>query len=104
MCLLSIQTDHCINHVRQSVLCHLDLTPFSNHLQPQVKTVVSDFHVMHTCRDMKTLHQWMATMARRGPAIGQVAEGLKGVRRGVTEGYVPGKWGLEDWNFEEPEE
>lgn len=47
---------HCLNHLRQSIQCHSDLTPMQwervgNKLILSTKTP-------HTCRDFDKIHQW----------------------------------------------
>ncbi|KAI1261341.1 hypothetical protein F5Y18DRAFT_431172 [Xylariaceae sp. FL1019] len=54
--------DHCINHLRQAIQCHSDLTPFP--LTPAVHNasrrgwITPNFDVEHTCRDFSAIRKW----------------------------------------------
>lgn len=55
--------DHCINHLRQIVQCHGDMTPLpiiwadiKEH--PNGGRALPDFDQVHTCRDFTALREW----------------------------------------------
>lgn len=64
-------TDHCINHIRQIIQCHGDLTPL-----PKVWVEVEgaknggrkipDFDQEHTCRDFTTIREWSTRKDQSG--------------------------------------
>jgi hypothetical protein len=54
-----INSDHCLNHLRQTIQCHMDLTPVRTVYFKEMNTEVGDFDQEHTCRDMTKLQQWM---------------------------------------------
>ncbi|KAJ5997959.1 hypothetical protein N7522_009619 [Penicillium canescens] len=53
-------SDHCLNHIRQSIQCHMDLTPVPAMYFDSVNSEVGNFDVLHTCRDISRLRGWMA--------------------------------------------
>ncbi|KAI6088720.1 hypothetical protein F4821DRAFT_257559 [Hypoxylon rubiginosum] len=56
--------EHCINHLRQVVQCHGDVTPYP--LVPASKKeskqgwITPDFDTVHTCRDFTAIREWSA--------------------------------------------
>lgn len=56
--------DHCIDHLRQFVQCHSDLTPltFSWPNYPAGK-IVAQWGALHTCRNHTTVVEWAARRA-----------------------------------------
>ncbi|KAI1170945.1 hypothetical protein F4777DRAFT_86860 [Nemania sp. FL0916] len=62
--------DHCINHLRQAIQCHSDLTPFP--LVPAVRNesrkgwITPDFDVEHTCRDFSAIRKWSTEKHKSG--------------------------------------
>lgn len=51
--------DHCLNHLRQIIQCHMDLTPVRTLYFPEMNTEVGDFDQVHTCRDFGRLREYM---------------------------------------------
>ncbi|KAF3022016.1 hypothetical protein E8E14_012212 [Neopestalotiopsis sp. 37M] len=57
-----LHIDHCLNHIRQTVQCHGDLTPIP--LIPASKNeskkgwITPDFDQYHTCRDFTAIREW----------------------------------------------
>ncbi|KAI1125132.1 hypothetical protein F5Y10DRAFT_247725, partial [Nemania abortiva] len=47
---------HCINHIRQSLQCHADLTPMEWKLVGQ--NVILKTDTPHTCRNFDKIHEW----------------------------------------------
>jgi hypothetical protein len=55
--------DHCINHLRQVVQCHGDMTPLpvvwdNIKRHPDGGKAIPDFDQIHTCRDFTALREW----------------------------------------------
>ncbi|KAI1349996.1 hypothetical protein F5Y01DRAFT_316149 [Xylaria sp. FL0043] len=48
--------NHCINHIRQSLQCHADLTPMEWQLEGSKVILKTD--TPHTCRDFEKIHAW----------------------------------------------
>ncbi|KAK3076613.1 hypothetical protein LTS18_012535, partial [Coniosporium uncinatum] len=65
--------DHCIEHLRQAVMCHGDLTPVT--LRPIVlangtmKYLLGETERLHTCRNGEVLREWVRD---RGAEMGQL--------------------------------
>ncbi|CAG8951652.1 hypothetical protein HYFRA_00005452 [Hymenoscyphus fraxineus] len=57
-----IHIDHCINHLRQYVQCHGDLTPTpmiaASRNASKQGWVTPDFDTVHTCRDFTAIRDW----------------------------------------------
>ncbi|KAB5576188.1 hypothetical protein GE09DRAFT_1281885 [Coniochaeta sp. 2T2.1] len=51
--------DHCINHIRQSLQCHADLTPMEWRLSGSNIIIKTDTH--HTCRNFDKIHRWASS-------------------------------------------
>ncbi|KAH6658596.1 hypothetical protein BKA67DRAFT_514057 [Truncatella angustata] len=47
---------HCINHIRQALQCHSDLTPMEWRLEGS--NVILNTDTRHTCRDWDKIHAW----------------------------------------------
>ncbi|KAI0187049.1 hypothetical protein EV127DRAFT_437226 [Xylaria flabelliformis] len=50
---------HCINHIRQSLQCHADLTPMEWKLHGNKLILKTD--TAHTCRNFDKIHAWTAS-------------------------------------------
>ncbi|KAF5874021.1 putative tat pathway signal sequence protein [Botrytis fragariae] len=54
--------DHCINHLRQVIQCHGDLTPAplvpASRYASKKGWIMPDFDVVHTYRDFKAIREW----------------------------------------------
>ncbi|EPE30612.1 hypothetical protein GLAREA_03579 [Glarea lozoyensis ATCC 20868] len=51
--------DHCIDALRQSIMCHADVSPISFHVNvPVAKGVFPRLATTHTCRDFSKIQQW----------------------------------------------
>ena len=55
---MSIHLDHCIDAIRQTLMCASDITPmpFAWYLEYQVNFPV--FDTLHTCRDFDAIKEW----------------------------------------------
>lgn len=47
---------HCINHLRQALQCHADLTPME--WQKTGNKLVLNTETKHTCRNFEKVHAW----------------------------------------------
>jgi hypothetical protein len=53
-----LHLEHCLDYVRQSVMCHGDLTPVRLFYHEQLEREVADFETWHTCRDYSVIRDW----------------------------------------------
>lgn len=49
---------HCIDHIRQQIMCQSDLTPLPSQYFESVKENYLDSDREHTCRDFSQIRQW----------------------------------------------
>jgi hypothetical protein len=59
---MRMHVDHCIDQIRQAILCHADLTPVS--LRPVLMNdptadLVGETEREHTCRNWKAVREWL---------------------------------------------
>ncbi|CAI6335836.1 unnamed protein product [Periconia digitata] len=54
-----IHIDHCLNHIRQIIQCHMDITPVHTLYFEEMNTDVGNFDQVHMCRDFSQLHNFM---------------------------------------------
>ncbi|THC87472.1 hypothetical protein EYZ11_013080 [Aspergillus tanneri] len=47
---------HCINHLRQAIQCHADLTPMEWTLVD--RKIILNTATRHTCRNFNKIHEW----------------------------------------------
>jgi hypothetical protein len=50
--------DHCIDMLRQSVMCSSDVTPIPYAWYPQYQEVLPMTGITHTCRDFDAIRDW----------------------------------------------
>lgn len=50
--------DHCINNVRQALMCNADLTPVVVQWDAETRRNWARLDVVHTCKDWDAVHQW----------------------------------------------
>lgn len=59
---IKMHTGHCIEHLRQSLLCHADLTPLYGRLTDasgdKLAFAAADLYETHTCRNFTRIHEW----------------------------------------------
>jgi hypothetical protein len=92
-------TDHCLNHLRQVLECHMDLTPVRTVYFPDMNTEVGDFDQVHTCRDISKLRHWMNEKHRASTkALQKVTDG-----RVHRLGYPDNEESMRTWNSRENE-
>ncbi|KAK1565912.1 uncharacterized protein LY79DRAFT_529812, partial [Colletotrichum navitas] len=59
--------DHCIEHIRQALQCHADLTPLVYSWDEDRQSGTPIWSSTHTCRDFEKLLTWDLT--RRGKSL-----------------------------------
>ncbi|TEA21072.1 Cyclochlorotine biosynthesis protein O [Colletotrichum sidae] len=64
---------HCINHLRQAIQCHGDLTPMVWKLAGD--KIILSTETRHMCRDFDRIHEWAAQRQTR-------FEDIEGIRNG----------------------
>lgn len=54
-----IHVDHCIDTLRQYIMCTADTTPIFMELRPDLESGVhADFGTFHKCRDFEAMTKW----------------------------------------------
>ncbi|KAF1365565.1 hypothetical protein EJ07DRAFT_95628, partial [Lizonia empirigonia] len=53
-----LYVDHCIESIRQSLMCNADVTPMHYEWSDDIKSVVPKITVTHTCRDFEEIQKW----------------------------------------------
>ncbi|KAH6644865.1 hypothetical protein C7974DRAFT_420282 [Boeremia exigua] len=67
--------EHCIESIRQSLICHSDVTPITIHYNATaVPKSGGDFKIEHTCRNFDALSDWA-----RGRTLGLLGDKVKGL-------------------------
>lgn len=66
--------DHCLDYLRQVIMCHSDVTPITHAARPKpFNSALSDwrpnFAVAHTCRNFQKIHDWAAKFNTSGFVI-----------------------------------
>jgi hypothetical protein len=80
--------DHCIESIRQSLMCHVDVTPYTwvwNETQHGMQNV---FATPHTCRNFDKVREW-ADPRNYGA---DVADGFDGTYREMNDPLLPDTW------------
>jgi hypothetical protein len=58
-CLLTkIHLDHCIDYLRQVIMCHGDLTPITFEWNIELDTYLAHHSTTHECRDFGEIFEW----------------------------------------------
>ncbi len=51
--------DHCVDMLRQTLMCHADVSPIPFHVNsPKNTAIVPRLETTHTCRDFGRIQQW----------------------------------------------
>jgi hypothetical protein len=50
--------DHCVDSIRQSLMCHSDITPMVWQWDDEKKKHFPRLHLPHTCRDFGAIQKW----------------------------------------------
>lgn len=56
--LSTVHMDHCIDLLRQSVMCSSDITPITYAWYPKYQKVLPTMGITHTCRDFDAIRDW----------------------------------------------
>ncbi|KAK4218813.1 hypothetical protein QBC37DRAFT_178945 [Rhypophila decipiens] len=60
--------NHCLDYVRQALMCHADSTPIRRKFFPEAGVFGPDLTIMHTCRDIDGMMNWsLARSKMDGP-------------------------------------
>ncbi|KAJ6127877.1 hypothetical protein N7471_009094 [Penicillium samsonianum] len=54
----TIHLNHCLDYLRQVVMCNVDVTPRPVHWDNNKNRPISEFEVEHTCRDFWSVREW----------------------------------------------
>jgi Mycotoxin biosynthesis protein UstYa len=73
-------SDHCIDYLRQVLMCHSDVTPITHKKRPAgynpaLADWVPNFSTPHTCRNFQKIHDW----AKKYNTSGYVIESWPGI-------------------------
>ncbi|KAF2206591.1 hypothetical protein CERZMDRAFT_52914, partial [Cercospora zeae-maydis SCOH1-5] len=52
--------DHCIDYLRQVLMCHGDLTPIRQHWEPSLHAYAAEQETVHQCRNFDQIWNWAA--------------------------------------------
>ncbi|RDW65593.1 hypothetical protein BP5796_10285 [Coleophoma crateriformis] len=67
----NIHLDHCVDQIRQALMCHADLTPVPMHA---IGVAADHFSLgngeMHTCRDFDAIWAWVEERGKKQRALG----------------------------------
>lgn len=78
--------DHCIDSLRQSLMCSSDITPIPYAWYPKFNSVLPATGVMHTCRDFDAIRDWARERRSVGVHLGaQVEDPLGNVVHDIPE-------------------
>lgn len=55
----ALHQDHCIEQMRQYIMCSGDMTPIPTKYYPALGRNYVDSDVPHTCRNFEALHTWV---------------------------------------------
>lgn len=67
---ISIHTDHCIDYLRQVLMCHGDVTPITHfYHETRMRNFWPNFTVPHTCRKWDKIVAWAEAGAKSGMTI-----------------------------------
>lgn len=61
---------HCVDYLRQVLMCHGDLTPITLHYaENRIPHVMPDFKIKHTCRNFEAIWDFAAKRNTSGISI-----------------------------------
>lgn len=64
-----VHQDHCIDHIRQFIMCSGDMTPVPTKYYPGLGSNYVESEMPHTCRNFDALRDWMVDRFQGGGAI-----------------------------------
>jgi hypothetical protein len=67
------RTGHCIDQIRQYIMCSGDITPIPTRYFSSRDRNYVDSDVVHTCRDFESLRQWISDRVRADGGEGVTA-------------------------------
>ena len=59
--------EHCVDRLRQAIMCHGDLTPSPLYSWPEHSTILLGRTKEHTCRKWRPIRDWMDERWRESP-------------------------------------
>ena len=68
---LTCRPDHCLDYLRQVIMCHGDLTPIIFEWNTRIDGYVAHHNTLHTCRSFDAIFDW----ARHRNTSGMVIDG-----------------------------
>lgn len=66
---IALHRGHCIDQIRQYVMCAGDMTPYGMRWFPNPGRYYADSDVTHTCRDFGKLQDWTANRYHAGGEV-----------------------------------
>lgn len=70
MILNIVLLDHCIDYLRQVIMCHGDVTPITFEWVPEIQGLIAHHSTEHLCRDFKALYGWAKSRGVPGFSAG----------------------------------
>ncbi|KAJ5279203.1 hypothetical protein N7478_004575 [Penicillium angulare] len=70
-----LHVEHCLDYVRQAIMCNSDLTPVPLTWYESAQTFGPDFRTTHTCRDFEGLLQW--SLMRTSKSLKEKGSGME---------------------------
>ena len=58
--LTKYKTDHCIDYLRQTIMCHGEVTPITFEFIPEIHGLIAHHSTQHQCRDFEKIYNWAA--------------------------------------------
>ncbi|KAJ5132538.1 hypothetical protein N7448_006696 [Penicillium atrosanguineum] len=94
--------DHCVDMIRQAIMCHSDISPFVWARDPRDGKAKGISSVTHTCRDFDAIQQWAADRPfKTGFNTSKV---ITGDPLGWADYHVVLDYGeVTDWGKQEPD-
>lgn len=62
--------DHCIDYLRQAIMCHGDVTPITFEYLPEIKGLIAHHSTEHQCRNFESIYNWAAARQVDGFQVG----------------------------------
>jgi hypothetical protein len=79
---------HCIETIRQALMCHVDVTPYTWIWSEEKKQMENVFATPHTCRNFEKIRDW-ASLEKNG---GRPETGFDGTYREMNDPLDPTTW------------
>lgn len=79
---------HCIESIRQSLMCHVDVTPYTWAWDEEKQMMLNRYVTPHTCRKFEDIREW-AKPENNG---GHVELGFDGTFREMNDPLDPKTW------------